>query len=99
MVQLKWLKSAKKDLKEIYDYISTDSKRYAKFTVEKIYLKTNILKTNIEIGKTVEEMKTETIRELAEGNYRIIYKIISAQEIHILMVHHGARDLQRRIKL
>ncbi len=36
MVQIKWLKSANTDLKEIYDFISLDSKRYAKHQVEKI---------------------------------------------------------------
>lgn len=35
MVRVKWLKSAKDDLKEIYEYISLDSKRYAKHQVEK----------------------------------------------------------------
>ena len=44
MVQVKWLKSARKDLKEIYDYIALDSTRYAKLTVERIYSKTEILK-------------------------------------------------------
>ncbi|WP_374443481.1 type II toxin-antitoxin system RelE/ParE family toxin [Epilithonimonas sp.] len=37
------------------------------------------------------------MREIIEGNYRIIYRIISENEVHILMVHHGARDLIRRI--
>jgi len=99
MVQIKWLKSARKDLKEIYDYIALDSNRYAKLTVERIYTKTEILKLQVEIGKVVEEIKKDNIREIIEGNYRIIYKIISTKEIHILMVHHGARDLLRRIEL
>ena len=30
MVRVKWLKSAKDDLRDIYEYISLDSKRYAK---------------------------------------------------------------------
>lgn len=97
MVQIKWLISARNDLKEIYDYISFDSKRYAKLQVERIQNKTEILKTQIEIGKIVDEIGDPKIREIVEGNYRIIYRIISKNELHILMVHHGARDLKRRI--
>jgi toxin ParE1/3/4 len=44
MVRLKWLKSAKEDLKEIYNYISFDSKRYAKLKVQRIQNRTEILK-------------------------------------------------------
>jgi toxin ParE1/3/4 len=96
MVRIIWLESAKFDLKEIFDYISLDSKRYARFQVEKIITKTNILKSNPEIGKIVDEFKTPTIREIIEGNYRIIYSIVSAKEINILLIHHGARNLKRR---
>ena len=98
MVRIKWLLSARNDLKEIYGYISLDSKRYAKLQVERIQNRTEILKTQAEIGKIVEDIKNPKIREIVEGNYRIIYKIVSKNELHILMVHHGARDLIRRIK-
>ena len=98
MVQIKWLKSAKNDLKEIYDFISLDSRRYAKHQVEKIQSKTNILKTGTIIGKKVSEIDDEKVREIFEGNYRIIYRIISEDEIHILLIHHGAKDLLKRIK-
>lgn len=35
MVRIKWLKSAKLDLKEIYGFIALDSKRYAQYQVKK----------------------------------------------------------------
>lgn len=98
MVQIKWLKSAKNDLKEIYDFISLDSKRYAKHQVEKIQSKTDILKAGTVIGKKVSEIDDEKVREIFEGNYRIIYRIVSENEIHILLVHHDAKDLIKRIK-
>lgn len=98
MVQIKWLRDARIDLKEIYEYISTDSRLYARQQVEKIKRATEIIKTHPNIGKLVEEMKDPNIRELVEGNYRIIYRTVSSKKVHILMVHHGARDLFRRIK-
>lgn len=96
MVQVKWLKTAKLDLKEIHEYISLDSKRLARLQVERIKEKTTLLKTHIGLGKIVEEIEIQEVRELIEGNYRIIYKIIQPNEIHILMIHHSARDLSKR---
>ena len=99
MVQIRWLKEAKADLKDIYDYISSDSKRYGRLQVERIKDRTQILKSHIEIGKVVEEVNDPAIRELIEGNHRIIYRVVTMNRIDVLMVHHGARDLTRRIKL
>lgn len=98
MVRIKWLRSAKIDLKEIYNFISLDSKRYTRFQIEKIQNKTEILKTGMIIGKRVSEIDNDNVREIFEGNYRIIYRIISKNEIHILLVHHGAKDILQRMK-
>ncbi len=98
MVRIKWLIEAKNDLKEIYDYISKDSKRYAKLQTERILNKTEILKTFPEAGKIVSEINLPDIREIIEGNYRIIYRNVNKNRIDILSVHHGARDLKGRIK-
>lgn len=99
MVRIKWLKSAKTDLKDIFDYIAKDSKSYAKLQVERIVNRTQILHKHFFSGKIVEAFNDSTIRELVEQNYRIIYRIVSPQEVHILMIHHSARDLSRRILL
>lgn len=56
MVQIIWLKAARTDLKDIYDYISKDSNRYARQQVHKIQISTEIIKTHIEIGRVVPEL-------------------------------------------
>jgi addiction module RelE/StbE family toxin len=96
MVRINWTLQAKSDLKSIAVYISNDSKRYAKLQVVKIRTKTNILKSHVKIGKIVSEIDNQNIRELIEGNYRIIYKIVSEKQIDILTIHHSARDLLSR---
>lgn len=98
MVQIVWLLDAKTDLKEIYEFIAPDSKRYARLQIERIKDCIKILKLQPQIGKIVQEINQSEIREIVEGNYRIIYRLISTEKIHILMVHHRARNLQRRIK-
>jgi toxin ParE1/3/4 len=98
MVEIRWLDEAKNDLKDIFDYISIDSKRYAKRQVDKIVERTQILKSQLRAGKIVEEINKPDIRELLEGNYRIIYRILNEESIDILLIHHCSRDLTRRIK-
>ncbi len=96
MVQIKWTPLSIEDLKDIHDYISKDSKRYAKIQVIKLKSRTSILKKYPLSGKPVPEYNDERFRELIEGNYRIIYKIVNDNLVDILAVHHSARDLSRR---
>ena len=93
MVQIKWTTLSVEDLKGIYDYISRDSLKYAKIEIVKLKLRTNILKTHPYSGKDVSEIESGLFRELIEGNYRIIYKIIDEKTIHIITIHHSAKDL------
>lgn len=96
MVRIIWSELASSELKEIYDYISFDSKLYAQRQILRIRQKTQILKRSKYVGKEVDEIANPTIRELIEGNYRIIYKVLNANEVVILTIHHSARDLTRR---
>lgn len=98
MVQIIWLEEAKDDLKDIFEFIARDSKRYAQLQIEKLYDRTMILKDHIRAGKLVEELGNEKIRELIEGRYRIIYRINNESSVHILMIHHSARDLAGRLR-
>jgi len=96
MVQINWTKLAVEDLKSISDYISGDSIRYARIQVLRLKLRTEILKSNPLSGKPVPEFENEQFRELIEGNYRIIYKIVNKNRVDILTIHHSSRDLTRR---
>lgn len=95
MVKLRWLQSSKDDLKNIYDFIAIDSKKYALHQINVIRKRTNILKTQPNVGKVVSEYNTETIREIVVDHYRIIYRIIDEKLIHIILIHHGARRFPR----
>lgn len=96
MVQINWTRIAAEDLKSIYDYIARDSKRYAKIQIIRVKSRTQILKSHPQSGKIVPELEQPDIRELTEGNYRIIYKILDDTRIDILTIHHSARDLTTR---
>jgi toxin ParE1/3/4 len=96
MVQINWTKQSVADLKNIAEYISKDSKTYAKLQIIRIKQRTKILRSQIYSGKIVLEINKQHTRELVDGNYRIIYKIINPSRVDILTIHHSARDLQNR---
>jgi addiction module RelE/StbE family toxin len=97
MVQIRWTFQAKDDLKTIGEYIKLDSIRYAKLQVIKLKTRTHILNSHPHAGRIVPEIESEEIRELIEGNYRIIYKVVSGSNVDILTIHHSARDLTKRV--
>lgn len=94
MVKLIWTDQAINDLGDIGDYIAENSEKYAKLTVQKLFERTEILKTYPQAGRIVPEKNEENVRELIEGNYRIIYEIASSDQVNILSVYHSARDLK-----
>ena len=93
MVKLVWTEVAIDDLRLIHEYISKDSKLYADRFVEKLIERVDQLENFPKSGRVVPEFGIETIRELIEGNYRIVYEI-STEQISIVRVHHSARQLK-----
>mgnify|MGYP000300744892 CR=1 FL=1 len=95
MVQINWTNQAKSDLKSIAEFISRDSVRYAKSQISRIKQRTSILKNHPLAGRTVPEYEVQEVRELIEGNYRIIYKLVDKERIDILTIHHSSRMMKR----
>jgi len=96
LVQINWTYQSRTDLEDIADYISKDSVKYARFQIFKIVSRTRFLKKLPYSGKKLVELDRDDLRELIEGNYRIIYKIVTSSRIDILTIHHSSRDLKRR---
>lgn len=93
MVQVRWTKLALDDLRGIYIYISNDSVKYAKIQIIRIKEKAKVLRDYPFIGKPVPELSHSYYREIIQGKYRIIYKIIDDGRIDILRIHHSSRIL------
>lgn len=96
MVKVVWTESSLSDLKDIFDYIADDSIRYASITVNRLYQRAQQIAVNPSMGRIVPEFNNKTIRELIEGNYRIIYRIKSKMQVDILRVIHTARLLKKK---
>jgi toxin ParE1/3/4 len=93
MVKIIWTARSLTDLEEIGEYISKDSSRYAKLTVEKLIEMVKLIEHNKLVGRIVPEVKQKEIREIITGNYRIIYQTKAKESVYILTVHHSSRLL------
>lgn len=94
MAKVKWSNLALYDLRAIHDYVAQDSPKYADRLMDKLIERVDGLEQHPRIGRKVPEFNNEAIRELIEGNYRIIYRIESEDQIGIARIHHAARLLK-----
>jgi toxin ParE1/3/4 len=86
-----WSKPAKKDLRQIFEYIARDSRYYAKKAVNNIVEKSMSLDSSPRRGRIVPEINDPDIREIFIYSYRLMYQI-TPKNIYILGVIHGKRD-------
>jgi len=96
MASIRWTVGARNDLRDIIAFISKDSATYAAATADYILLASERLRTYPKIGRMVPEFGDPAVREIIVGNYRLIYRL-RRQQIGILAVVQGSRDLLRRL--
>ena len=97
-MKIYWSDVAEADLDDIYDYIARDVPYYAELFVDRLIDATDKLEDHPRIGRPVPEAdQRDDIRELIIQGYRIIY-LVADEEIQILTVIHGSRDLAGREK-
>jgi len=80
-------------VRDIASYIALDKPSAAIQWAEKIFSSVEILHDNSESGRMVPELNRKEIRELIQGNYRVIYKI-KKKEILVLVVQSGWQELK-----
>lgn len=89
-----WSPESEVDLQEIYEFIALNSEFYAANQIQEIIDRVELLLEQPYSGRVVPEANSETIREVFEGNYRIIYHIGHLPDVQILHVRHFARRLK-----
>ena len=88
---VKWTTPAKRDLKQINDFIAKDSKFYAQKVSQDIVDKSEKLENFPEIGRIVPEIGDSNIREVFVYSYRLIYEVLP-NEIQVLALIHSKRN-------
>jgi len=94
MVKIRWTDFALENLIAIGDYIEKDSYFYAQRVVSSLFDSVDILEQHPLAGRKVPEFNDKNVRELIRGSYRIVYKLISENDIDIITVHHSAKLLK-----
>ena len=89
-----WTELAVEKLEEFADYIALDKPLAALKWIEKIQKSVNKLVKFSQICREVPEIKRADIREIIEGNYRIIYRV-EPELISILTIRHGKQLLNK----
>ena len=91
-----WAGVAENDLKEIIEYIATDSAANALKTLKKIKQKASSLYTLPERGRIVPELQDQGVllyRELIVPPWRIIYRI-SEMKVYVLSVLDARQNVE-----
>ncbi len=83
MDEIVWSARALNDADLIFRYIALDSKNHAEKWLKQVYERTTILITHPHLGRVVPERNDQSIRELIEGSYRIMYKISGVRIMNI----------------
>lgn len=92
MTPLIWTRRAIEDVRSIQQFIAKDSPHYAQLVSQQLIAAVERLTIFPQSGRIVPEVNDPTIREIVQGAYRIVYRLIHS-EIHVLTVHHAARLL------
>lgn len=89
-----WTEAALTDLGAAETYVARHSPQYARSLVERIFERSAVLADQPHFGPLVPEYDDETLRELFEDPYRIVYRVLE-QQIDIVAVVHAARRMPR----
>lgn len=96
MYEIIWANVAENDLREIIEYIATESPESALKILKKIKQKTSSLYTLPERGRIVPELQDQGIllyRELIIHPWRIIYRI-SETKVYVLSVLDARQNVE-----
>lgn len=89
VTEIKWTLHALQDIESIAEFIAQDSEHFASIQIDKFFLRSQILEHFSLAGRIVPELGDDNIRELIEGNYRIIYRVVSKSRVDILTIHQS----------
>jgi toxin ParE1/3/4 len=87
-----WTTRAASRLQDILEYIALDQPENAERWVDQLIERGDSLSDNASRGRMVPEFKDPAIREVFEGDYRIIYWLLG-DRLDILTVLHGSMPL------
>ena len=92
-----WTEQARADLAAIHAFINQDSRHYASVVITRLIAATDRLAQFPESGRAVPEFDNPLVREVVHRPYRIVYRLVGANEVHVLTVHHASQRFPAEI--
>jgi toxin ParE1/3/4 len=89
VTRITWAPQAVEDVEAIRAYVARDSAHYADLLVERIIAAVARLESHPFSGRVVPEVGEESIREIIQGSYRIVYRV-NRDLAQVVTVFHGA---------
>lgn len=96
MIRITFTNRAVDDLDAINDYRSNYSPAYADHLIDTIIAKVERLKIFPEMGRKLPDFDLPYLRELIYDDYRIVYKIVSSEQIDVITIQHSSRNMSER---
>jgi len=97
MVRVNWTKLAAADLKNIADFTTAKySADQSKSLINSIILKVKNLKALPESGTVIDGITDESMKMIEELPYKILYKIVSSEQIDVLAIHETVSAFNKR---
>ena len=94
MAHVIWSTKAKRQIREIAEYMEKDSPLNARRVIRKIIVSVRRLKSFPELGAVASEFRKQGIRELLVFQYRVFYRFDEAtQTMIVLAIAHGRQQL------
>ncbi|CAN5643562.1 type II toxin-antitoxin system mRNA interferase toxin, RelE/StbE family [soil metagenome] len=90
-MRVNWTETAIEHLSSIYEYVAQNSPSYAQRIVDQLTRRAQQISQFPNSGRAVPELDLPQVREVIEGPYRIIYRILP-DRIDVLAVLHGAQQ-------
>ncbi len=90
-MRVNWTEAAIEHLSSIYEYVAQNSPSYAQQTVDRLTRRSQQISQFQHSGRAVPEFDIPQVREVIEGQYRIIYRILP-DRIDVLAVIHSAQQ-------
>ena len=93
MLRIEWTDQAIAKMEQTADYIALDSPKAATKWVNSVFNKEDLIRSNPTIGREVPEYKDSLVREVFEGNYRIVYRI-EEKKISVITVKNFKEQMK-----
>jgi plasmid stabilization system protein ParE len=93
VTRVTWAPQAVEDVEAIRAYVARDSAHYADLLVQRIIAAVARLESRPVSGRVVPEVGDESLREVIQGRYRIVYRL-NRDGVQVVTVFHGASLLR-----